>query len=252
RKLPYDRCIRNVYHGILKSKIIPACEDVRHIVFRAQLFVNHYTPSLEIPPKHINHQNFWYTICQLIINKCVTNSTSLPEGLLDRWDAFKQRHRSIIYVRDIASGTSQCLTEACVQLSTIYTNHTVENFEAKARKYVCYRIQNIFKLMGRQKVQKVADYTYQQVCLGTPVRPESTMFTMEKKRIVDETFLSLRNIIPSQVSLKTLFASPSSFIPCLSYILSQYEAEQEAHHTYDVRRLPLPGLFPLLPNPSLH
>ncbi|PHZ08920.1 uncharacterized protein RHIMIDRAFT_241134 [Rhizopus microsporus ATCC 52813] len=47
------------------------------------------------------------------MDKRVTNSAVLPEGLLENWNLFRQSHGSIIYTKKLASGTSQCLSEAC-------------------------------------------------------------------------------------------------------------------------------------------
>ncbi|ORE08371.1 hypothetical protein BCV72DRAFT_323955, partial [Rhizopus microsporus var. microsporus] len=111
RKLPFDQCAHSSYQSALKSRIISACEDTRQVVFRAQLLINQYTLNLKVHSNHIFKQNFWYPICQLVMDK------------------------------RLASGTSQCLSEACVQLATTYTNCIVENFEARLLKYLSYLIQ---------------------------------------------------------------------------------------------------------------
>ncbi|CEG73157.1 hypothetical protein RMATCC62417_08590 [Rhizopus microsporus] len=187
------------------------------------------------------------------MDKRATNSAALPEGLLENWNLFRQSHRSIIYTKNIASGASQCLSEACVQLATAYTNCIVENFEARLLKYLSYLIQNTFVSMTYQDVKKIAyDYCYQSVCKGEPKWPQGATFTQETKTTVDEVCLPLQQLITKQVTLKELSASPSTFLPCILYILSKYEAEHKDNHAYDVRRLPLPRLFAALPSPSLH
>ncbi|PHZ17690.1 uncharacterized protein RHIMIDRAFT_310330, partial [Rhizopus microsporus ATCC 52813] len=144
RKLPFDQCVHSSYQSALKSRIISACEDTRQVVFRAQLFINQYILNLKVHSNHIFKQNFWYSICQLVTDKRVTNSAALPEGLLENWNLFRQSHGSIIYTKKPASGTSQCLSESCVQLATTYTNCIAENFEARLLKYLSYLIQNTF------------------------------------------------------------------------------------------------------------
>ncbi|KAI8063957.1 hypothetical protein BDF21DRAFT_123861 [Thamnidium elegans] len=42
-------------------------------------------------------------------------------------------------------------------------------------------------------------------------------------------YMCIFNIIPIQVSLKTLSASPTTFIPCLLKILSDYELHVEEY-----------------------
>ncbi len=106
--------------------------------------------------------------------------------------------------------------------------------------------------MERLDVTKIVTYVYQYVCQGDPVWPQGFVFTEEKKQIVDKTFLPLKELIPTRVTLATLSQSPNEFIPCLSKIVSEYEIEHKSHKAYDVRRLPLPRLFSLSPTPGMH
>ncbi|KAG0876370.1 hypothetical protein G6F15_010113 [Rhizopus arrhizus] len=106
--------------------------------------------------------------------------------------------------------------------------------------------------MDRSDVVKIVPYVYQHVCQGISVWPQGPVFTKERKQIVDETFLPLKNMIPTRVTLTTLSGSPNSFVPCLLNILSEYEIEHNNHKAYDVRRLPLPRLFSLSPTPGMH
>ena len=122
RKLPFDQCVHSSYQSALKSRIVSACEDTRQVVFIAQLFINQYALNLKVHSNHIFKQNFWYSICQLVMDKRVTNSAILPEGLIENWNLFRQSQRSIIYTKKLASGTIQCLSEACVQLAKYSTN----------------------------------------------------------------------------------------------------------------------------------
>ena len=82
--------------------------------------------------------------------------------------------------------------------------------------------------------------------------PQGPVFTEEREQIVGETFLSLRNILPTRVTLTTLSEFPNSFVPCLLNILSEYEIEYNNYKAYDVWRLPLPRLFSLSPTPGMH
>ncbi|RCH82757.1 hypothetical protein CU097_003630 [Rhizopus azygosporus] len=125
------------------------------------------------------------------MDKRMTNGAALPESLLENWNLFRQSHRNIIYTKNLASGTSQCLSEACVQLSIAYTNYIVENFEARLLKYLSYLIQNTFVSIAYQDVKKIAyDYCYQSVCKGEPKWPQGATFTQETKTVVDEFLLA--------------------------------------------------------------
>ncbi|KAG1047748.1 hypothetical protein G6F43_009818 [Rhizopus delemar] len=106
--------------------------------------------------------------------------------------------------------------------------------------------------MERSNVVKIVPYVYQYICQGVSVWPQGPAFTEERKRIVDETFLPLKHLIPTRVTLTSLSESPNNFIPCLLSILSEYEIEHSNHRAYDVRRLPLPRLFSLSPTPGMY
>ncbi|KAG0931403.1 hypothetical protein G6F30_011222 [Rhizopus arrhizus] len=97
--------------------------------------------------------------------------------------------------------------------------------------------------MDRSDVVKIVPYVYQHVCQGVSAWSQGPVFTEERKQIVGETLLPLKNMIPTRVTLTTLSESPNSFVPCLLNILSEYEIEHNNHKAYDVRRLPLPKLF---------
>lgn len=47
RKIPLDSCVQQQYKSVLKNRILSASEDVRQLLFRAQLFVNYYIILLE-------------------------------------------------------------------------------------------------------------------------------------------------------------------------------------------------------------
>ena len=145
RKLPFDACVKERYRSVLKNRILSASEDVRQLLFRAQIFVNYYIilHSNENMPGCIYRQPFWYSICQLVNNKRVTNSNVIPPGMLDDWNNFRIQHPTILYKVNLASGNSQCLSKACLQVSITYLNAIVETFEQRVMSYLYYLIQNI-------------------------------------------------------------------------------------------------------------
>ena len=96
-------------------------------------------------------------------------------------------------------------------------------------------------------------YAYQFICGGTPTWPNTVSdLGEEEKKLVTSFCLPLKNLVPERVTLINLSKNPEKFIPVLSHILSEYEVEHKNHHSFDVRRLPLPRLFGLFPTPSLH
>jgi hypothetical protein len=42
RKLPFDTCVKERYRSVLKDRILSASEDIRQLLFRAQMFVNYF------------------------------------------------------------------------------------------------------------------------------------------------------------------------------------------------------------------
>ncbi|KAI9030657.1 hypothetical protein CLU79DRAFT_785681 [Phycomyces nitens] len=111
RKLPFDNCVVNTYKASLKSSIVTACTHLRHLIFRAQIFVNHYIiKALDLTvPKGVFKQQFWYTIIQMVNGRKPTS-------------------------------ISQCITEACKDLATSYTNTIVEGFEQKLLYFLNYKL----------------------------------------------------------------------------------------------------------------
>jgi hypothetical protein len=63
--------------------------------------------------------------------------------MLDDWNNFRKQHPAILYQVDLASSNSQCLPEACLQVSVTYLNAVVEVFEQKVMSYLYYLVQNV-------------------------------------------------------------------------------------------------------------
>ena len=108
RKLPFHTCVKEQYRSVLKNRILSASEDARQLLFRAQMFVNYFIilHSNENVPGCIYRQPFWYSICQLVNNRRVTNSNMIPPGMLDVWNNFRRQHPTILYKVGLASGNS--------------------------------------------------------------------------------------------------------------------------------------------------
>lgn len=99
-------------------------------------------------------------------------------------------------------------------------------------------------------------YCYQYICRGEPVWPANIVvppnYTEEMlKAGVDRECQRFQTLIGEKVTLHTLSKDPQIVYRCLEHILNQYEDEHSRHSSFDVRRLPLPRLFTLLPKPSV-
>ncbi|GAA5809410.1 hypothetical protein MFLAVUS_002818 [Mucor flavus] len=191
RKLGFDNCVSDTYHTKLQSSVIKACSTVRHLVFRAKLFVNYYVlenHALIGAPKVIFSQNFWYSIIQMVNGKRPTNSVSLPQQLLSSFDQLKRQHRSILYTEKLLPGISQCVTEACTELATSYTNNIVENFENHLLYFLRYKLQDLFMFMPKKIIGEVAKkYCYQEI---SQLEMFFRIFKFEKLRFKEITELA--------------------------------------------------------------
>jgi hypothetical protein len=112
--------------------------------------------------------------------------------------------------------------------------------------------------MDSSTVKKIAkDYCYQYVCQGDPRWPDDLTLPEglsedSMKNYVDQECDPIRALIVQRVTLVNLSSAPEKAYKCLEYILNQYEDEHELHHAFDVRRLPIPRLFSILPKPAVH
>jgi hypothetical protein len=280
RKVPFDRCVKEQYAAPLKQRIISACEDVRQIILRAQVFVNYFALKNQTNPeaiKFLYRQNFWNTVCLLVNERRATTSTYIPKNLLSEWNNFRkeQAHKNIIYKKKLPSGVSQNILEACKELATCYRNTIVENFEATLSNFLYYTIQTSFVVSLQYKqscivllsnvdcfyfIQSlkpynvklmVKDFYYQQLCHGNPTWPKSVKVDQQTKDAINATLKPLKDLIPGPVNLKTLSGDTETFFNCYAKILERYETVHANHKSFDVRRLKLPKLFSILPKPSL-
>ncbi|GAA5807059.1 hypothetical protein MFLAVUS_000409 [Mucor flavus] len=256
RKLGFDNCVSDTYHTKLQSSVIKACSTVRHLVFRAKLFVNYYVlenHALIGAPKVIFSQNFRYSIIQMVNGKRPTNSVSLPQQLLSSFDQFKRQHRSILYTEKLLPGISQCVTEACTELATSYTNNIVENFENHLLYFLRYKLQDLFMFMPKKIIGEVAKkYCYKKICKGSPTWPNTELLNNEVKLTIQHFCEPWKNMISKPVTQVELSANPGNFIPFLMSLNAELEQEHIDHKPYDVRKLPLPRRFCILPKPLFH
>ena len=68
--------------------------------------------------------------------------------------------------------------------------------------------------MDRSDVVKIVPYVYQHVCQGVSVLPQGPVFTEERRQIVGETFLPLKNMIPTRILQLCLNLLTALFLVC--------------------------------------
>jgi hypothetical protein len=119
----------------------------------------------DIIPDCIFKQNFWYSICQLVNDRRVTNGIILPSDIIPAWNTFYSKYPAIKYKVNLASGNSRCISEACTTVATSYLNNIVELFEAKVLRYIRYILQNTFMVYIKyitSNILQITDHKYRQ------------------------------------------------------------------------------------------
>jgi hypothetical protein len=79
----------------------------------------------------------------------VTNKKYVSNAIVLKFDEFKQKHPSIIYQGETGTSTkgySEPLSAACVNVSTCYLNHIVENFYGRLIYYLYLKLKVIYEV----------------------------------------------------------------------------------------------------------
>ncbi|KAI8968405.1 hypothetical protein BDF20DRAFT_793511, partial [Mycotypha africana] len=125
--------------------IIQLAEFTRQVVYRAQLFVNyHITDNYQTMTGHpyLYEQNFWCSICKLILGKQVRNQQYMDMSVTLAFDDFKSKFPTIVY--SLKKGYSDSMAAACVTLATTYSNFIVENSENRLKHYARTCLKHLF------------------------------------------------------------------------------------------------------------
>jgi hypothetical protein len=89
-KMSLENWIKMEYKSLFQRNVIKASAEVRHVVYRAQLFVNYYLIM------HII-QNFWSSVFHLIVEKIKFQAKHVPHDQVDMFRIFRVSHRRTIY-----------------------------------------------------------------------------------------------------------------------------------------------------------
>ncbi|ORE13202.1 hypothetical protein BCV71DRAFT_279022, partial [Rhizopus microsporus] len=113
KKIKLDTILMPEYKALLTTKLLIVSEHVRSIMMRAQLFTNYYviTHADQTIDKRVFTQDLWYCITQLVLS----------------------------------NGYSQCVTSACVDMASTYTNSAVECFEGRLSSYLFGSVKELLK-----------------------------------------------------------------------------------------------------------
>lgn len=144
RVLPFDSIVREPYREEFRDGVIRISSFLRNVVCRAQVFVNGYIidHSEDTIPTYIFSETFWYSICQLVQGKTITNTNSnFPTSVLQSWDVFKSANPEAVFrPEEGIKGYSDALAAACRTLRDTYTTHIVANFEGRLIHYCRFRL----------------------------------------------------------------------------------------------------------------
>ncbi|KAI7906952.1 uncharacterized protein BX663DRAFT_426863, partial [Cokeromyces recurvatus] len=255
RKLLFDSCI-NQAHRHIKSNIIQTCAAVRDITVRAKIFVNYYVllnPSGQVH-NGIFKKNFWYSMCQLINSQRITNQKDIPAELINIWNDFHNRYRHAKVNITLLPGASQCISEACTEIETLYNNMIVETFELKLLSFLRYKVQMLLpNVTKRSVIDSISrEYCYQFICQGNSIWPEDDCINEGVKTVIRDMCIPFKQALNRKVTLNELAKDPGAFVQFLLFLNAGLEREIEEHNPYDVRRLPLPKLISVLPKASAH
>ncbi|KAI8642872.1 hypothetical protein BD408DRAFT_165593 [Parasitella parasitica] len=134
RRISFNKAVHDDYKSKLNEKVVNACSTVRNLVFKAKLLVNYYilkrhndaAPECIAAPKCIFTQNFWYTVIQMVNGQAPTSKKELPDEFMELLNSFKTDNPTFAHTVTRIPGASQCISEACIEITTSYNNAIVE------------------------------------------------------------------------------------------------------------------------------
>jgi hypothetical protein len=143
--------LKRKYRELFTRNVIKLSGFIRHVTFRAQLFVNSYIieHNDEYTHSYLFNQNFWYSVCQMVMCVNVTNDSTIHNELSTYFQDFKRRHPNIVFPLEAyhITGYSDSLAAACVLLKTTYLNHVVENFHTRVQYYLFLKFKTVLEVV---------------------------------------------------------------------------------------------------------
>ncbi|KAG1639716.1 hypothetical protein G6F44_007556 [Rhizopus delemar] len=218
---------------------------LRNVMYRAQLFINHYI--LKYPdglPNEFFQQNFWYSLCRLI-----NENISI--------DVFKQKYSSHIpYLEEVWNELSglegvsmvvnkegltnygQDLSTACESVATCYNNFYIENFGNVVNSYCIYMIRKEFPDLKMPLIKYIVYNHVLEILFSTPssTLPENIGSSVDKqtqdkiRNFLNPLILEIKDRLPpAPITKETLNNAPFNIMPVFRHILSKYESIIDAN-----------------------
>ncbi|MDR2285594.1 MAG: hypothetical protein LBE37_20445 [Sphingobacterium sp.] len=158
RKLYLSSVVRQEHKEHFATKVINRSYFIRQVIFRSQLFVNHWIMSNSSMTNitSIFEQDFWYSIAQLIMGKGVTNKSYISNAIVFAFVDFSQQFPTIkhpLKETTIKRGFSDTLSAACKVVATCYMNFVVETFKKRTIYFLRRKLYSIYpvNVYRRQK-----------------------------------------------------------------------------------------------------
>ena len=153
RKIKLSSILRPEYAETMEQKIIQSSGQIRHILLRAQLFLNYYVirkanealdgNNIDLIDSNFFKQKMFYKLCSLVMGKTPKDLDSLPANMMNDWRQLVEEHPEAIYTEPLLPGASQCLTAACVETMTVYNNMITLILPQRIKSYFVYKIKTI-------------------------------------------------------------------------------------------------------------
>ncbi|KAI7901591.1 uncharacterized protein BX663DRAFT_562075 [Cokeromyces recurvatus] len=129
---------------------------------------------------------------QLILGKLEALTENLGTG-------FQTFIRKLPVDTCLASGNTQCLTEACVEVSVAYMNAVVEMFEKRVLYYLYFLIQNMCPSMKPDDARLIVKKIWLLICLSDKFAIDFMFNRRRKDSIVGSHNLTLQDFTYSEV-----------------------------------------------------
>lgn len=145
--VPFDNAVKAEHRQRLKQAACRMSSWLSHMMLRAAVVVNGYFiwQGQNGIPTYMFSQNFWYSVCQLILGLDITNiNTKFPSDFTGEdgfWTWFSALHPNINYPLNV-TGYSDILSAACQEMATVYTNNIVENFQPRVVAYIQHKLDS--------------------------------------------------------------------------------------------------------------
>ncbi|KAI9257862.1 hypothetical protein EDC94DRAFT_179276 [Helicostylum pulchrum] len=159
----FNTVVKPRFKATFLTKVQEISPLIREVIVKTQLFMNYYIiiNCREAILNRIFTENFWYNIClvigcRMLPEDCQEKHSSVPNFVPTYNDFLVQFPTSIKPIGAIR-GYAQCLSAACVMISTTYTSYYVETYQGKFRKYLIYKLSVKFPEIASCIIKRIVD-----------------------------------------------------------------------------------------------